>query len=59
MKSLSLLALGWFALNLHAAPARNTDQLRNEAASLIPAFQQQRHRHRRGLPGVPRPGHQA
>lgn len=41
MKSLSLLALGLLTLNLHAAPASDTDQLRNEAASLIPAFQQQ------------------
>ncbi|EWC41591.1 DUF3365 domain-containing protein [Pseudomonas stutzeri] len=41
MKSLSLLALGWFALQVHAAPDVDTRQLRNEAASLIPPFQQQ------------------
>ena len=41
MKSLSLLTLGWFALQAHAAPDVDTEQLRGEAASLIPPFQQQ------------------
>lgn len=41
MKSLSLLTLGWFALQAHAAPDIDTEQLRGEAASLIPPFQQQ------------------
>jgi hypothetical protein len=41
MKSLSLFALGLFTLGAHAAPAVDSEQLRNEAASLIPPFQQQ------------------
>ncbi|MCQ4294698.1 DUF3365 domain-containing protein [Pseudomonas stutzeri] len=41
MKPLSLLALGLFALGADAGSAPDSEQLRNEAAGLIPPFQQQ------------------
>ncbi|MCQ4323599.1 glutamate synthase [Stutzerimonas stutzeri] len=41
MKALSLIALATLACGVHAAPMPDTEQLRSEAASLIPAFQQQ------------------